>query len=259
MDWPVQGITGKIADYGKAGTTSGVDLYAGGTANTKGSVTTIGTTDSKLYGQGLYLVMLPSAVNVTYLVDLYFGSQLVAANILVDQQNVGTMTYFLPIPVPPGTLVRAAIQSTSGTAHLYVQVFVGGGDFNALSPLGKIETVGAETADTSGIAITPNASAGVYGASVLIGAPAKNWRGFILSLGVQHAPKTAIYYVRLALDSGMANIILPGWFAKALGGGIVFPPVYFPIPIAAGQTIYADCQSNAASGAAIDVVLYGLI
>lgn len=180
MLWtPLGEIQATIDNYGTTLTDAGqgVLLTASATANTKGSTVTMWTGASitdDVYGIGITFCGGNASATVRrYLADLMVdpagGTSWAAkiSNLYVNSPALtgGGYRYFFPLFLKAGTSIGMACQSNVASATMRVAIQLYGKPTHPeLVKVGcRVETFGANTATTSGTAITPgNAVLGTY-------------------------------------------------------------------------------------------------
>jgi hypothetical protein len=122
----------KIEPIGTGTDGTGTDVQAG-SANTKGTASTLGTTTNSW--KGFTLELQVASVNARFLVDVSVdgGSTWVIPNLYAGPStSASTVVYEIPLNVASGSSIKVRCQSSTGSAHIraYVDGWVsqGSGD-----------------------------------------------------------------------------------------------------------------------------------
>lgn len=247
-------------------------INSSASANTKGSWEAIATTSFDL--DGLLVNFSPSTLSVRdFLCDLSIGGsgseQIILSNILYSSNTLYDFAhYWFPLHIPAGSVIRARTQSSTGSsAHeLFFHGF--GQSFDGYPACTRVETLGANTADSGGTSIDPGGSTGVFGTWQQITASTSfHYRYLIVALGNQAnaARTTMVGDSDIGIGASSSEVILiPGlrWGAHSTSD-TVLPHTYgpFPVSIPAGSRLSArsiNYSTNATPARLIDFVLYGI-
>lgn len=241
-----------------------------GSANTKGSWVEL-VASTAFDADQLLITLGQSNAICSGLVDVAIGAsgseQIIVANILCAGSPRMATSFHLPLGVPAGSRIAARVADTDGAQAFQVRVNLIRAGLWANPSSGSIVTLGANTADSGGVAVDPGSTINTYGSwsqvtastsdyiaalAVRIGgadnaAPADSALGFYLDIGVGGAGSEVAIYEGLPFGSQSA-----GWY----GGN---PAVWFPAGIPAGSRLAARARSNVtdATDRLFDVVLYG--
>lgn len=243
----------------------GVTVTSGGSAHALGSwATLIDPVDYDVFGVYLNVSAVSvSATDTRMLMNLGVATtgggdeQIVIDSIDVGAagaQNTGGKSYFFPLFIPAGKALRAQTRALAVSdtclvvAHAYELPYHG---YFEDAPQWW-ETYGEATASSQGTAVT--SGSGAFGTEVDITSGAgttRDHRWFTVSIGF--GTNTTIsagrYRVRLALDTGAANVLGIWEFtvsgtAEDLNGPLNCVPVCVPVP--SGSLLYVDIDGGAA-------------
>ena len=275
-DWPQTHQSGISLHYP---TGSGLDnlrmTVTGGAANTKGSWTEI--VSSTPYDVcAIYLPLNLGHFDTTldYLIDIGVGAsgseQVIIENLLFSSSESirdAANPYLLPVSIPAGTRVSIRAQENSGSKSLYTGIqFFYGRHFASVFPTTKIDTYGANTADSGGVEVDPGGSSLTKGSYSEITSSCEEIKGLIIAIGNKKNGSRAEAWFGLDIaigGSGQEQVIIPNYSLHSYGStNKVSPSVspVFPISIPAGTRISARAMSSItdATDRLFDVILYGL-
>lgn len=241
-----------------AGTGDGTTVTSGGSANTKGSYVTIGTTGFAWTGFWLHSAFL---TNSRYRLDLVVNTggsdQVVIADLFFEQGSVGnciTNSIWVPIPVPSGATVKIRVQATAGsgsTRQLITgyaadwpsqpryRALVSLSTFTNTDPASVTQTNTSYTAWTEMVASTSAEVHGIYISPGFIGDSTRTTTRYLAQFGTGSA------------GSETARFTMLGQNAQNQGG--FWGPVWDRIP--AGSRLAFRVQCN--SGSAADSIGFG--
>lgn len=256
-------------------------------ANTTGTVVTAGAANVK----GSYVELLSAANNndssdflVLYiftpvsnggafpiLVDIGLGAtpSAVIENLYAISTNSSNGSnlacYALPYKIAAGEKISARIQAGAGSLTCSIHLVRDRKSMGETPGLGRVTTIGAATASSSGVLIAGNSTVGTFGSYVqMIASTVNPIKGFIVAAirgtGSWTNGSKIGYQVAVGASSS-EEIIFSGGFTSAesteMGAGIISP--FLPISIAAGQRIAIRAVKNInGTDLDLDYVFYGV-
>lgn len=251
----------------------GTLLTASGTANLKGSWTSLGSASSFAYeGITIYLSRPSAAANFMVDIGIDDGAGnnfvLVSNHYFAAQKAEHNSAVFVPVHVPAGALIEARVACS--TASATVDIVVVGHSANPGGFPGYSRAVALFTPSSSrGVTVDPGATADTEGswAQLTASCPADIDAIFGV-VGFNNDTARAAVFAGMLLDIGVGasssefdavpNIAF-GWEATWDGpNDVFFGP--FACTIAAGTRIAAraQCMINTAGDRSVDLALYGL-
>jgi hypothetical protein len=150
-----------------AAASGGVVLTANASTNTKATTWTEIIAATDYTANWLLITLGKTSTNSSYLVDIGVGAS-TAEVALIDNlythcpnaNSVPTRTFLFPLRVPAGTRLSGRCQSASSAATVQVAITAISSGIAAPPGLSRVETIGANTADSNGVSIdcgaTPN-------------------------------------------------------------------------------------------------------
>ncbi|QEX18489.1 hypothetical protein FRZ44_37960 [Hypericibacter terrae] len=174
--------------------------------------------------------------------------------------------YYFPLFLKAGTAIGAALQdvaATAAAARVCVRCFGKPTRPELLRVGTKVQTLGATTASTTGVAVTPGTSAkGSYSAT--LGTTSFDAWWWQLGIGSNDSSMTANSYLWDIAVNATNKIIV----AQDIGYGVVgtveqawkdamgcCPPMY---DVASGQDVYVRAAAAAAPDSSMDAIVYAL-
>lgn len=244
---------------------SGTAATAHASNNTKGNYAEISS--SIPHGSTGIVIHGALATAGDMLMDLAIGgagSEVdIFPNLLVSAISAVSFSVFVPLALPAGQRLSVRCQHTTGGTAMSVEVTLIGGGGSAMQ---RVETCGATTADSGGIAVDPGGSINTKGAySQLIATTAFAYKHVILALGGRNnsANGSANWLVDIAVGAAASEVVIVGdlRLRSDAAHDLVMPPYFsFPCDIPAGSRIAVRAQSSNADATdrLIDAVLYGV-
>lgn len=269
-DWTLIGGANDTRAVGlTAGTTRGT-LVTAGAANTKGAYAQL--TASSPIDCDAFIVTVQEISGADCLIDIAVGGagseQIICANLHhINGTFESGLNYFVPIPIPIATRIAARSQTIPGASVQALGVHLIKGGHIYPSPMGRMTTYGANTADSGGVSIDPGAAANTKGAySEITSSTTNPIKGFILAVGTAGnvALSTGNWFVDVAVGgAGSEVVILPDWYLRSTASADgILPAVspIFPIEIPASTRIAVRAQSTItdATDRLFDAFIYGL-
>lgn len=268
-------IAGGPGDTGSTpGSSTGITLTANASNNTKAtSYTTLIATTT--YASNWLLITCGRASAAgAFLIDIAIGastSEQIIINNLFHQIPAATTqfigrTYLFPLRIPAGVRISARCQCSTGSTTMDIAVQTISSPISAPPGMTLVETIGANTTDTSGTNLDCGGTANTDVIAQLIAATTQPYRWMCLSVGnrsdetwggernflidiLQGAGGSEVEVIGDLLCTGAANVDTPtpGAFS-------------FPVAIANGQrvAVRGRCSSNTAGDRVLDVVAYGV-
>lgn len=252
---------------------AGTLITASATANAKGAWAPLIASTARPANWLLISVGAAASATADSLIDIGIGAasaeQVLISNLLftiVGSNRELVHTFLLPIAIPSSARIAARVQS-SVVSHLVrvgARLFANGLSHGA--PLGRVETVGADTATSGGTLIDPGATANTKGAwAVLTSASAKSWKALYVAFGnrLKTTRGTQRWSVDIGISTGPEQVIVPDLFlgSSSANTALLAPPVgLIPVSVPAGARVSARAASTDATAGTreIDVVVYGV-
>lgn len=263
----------RYTHQGATASSLGTEITNSASANTKGSWIEIeASTDHE--ADAVLVHFLCNTLN-NFLFDFGIGGagneQVLLSNFLVVAAGLRTVAILLPIRIPEGTRLVGRCQASagsgsSGNGFISVQLIHGGLLFQG--PLTRVETCGANTADSGGTSVDSGAGAGdTKGAySQLIASTSFDYKMLFIVPGNANdyvRPSSNRWLLDIAVGAAASEqVIIPN---LQLGGSdvddVISPLLIGPIPIniPAGSRIAARAQCVITTAdRLIDVIVYGI-
>lgn len=251
---------------------TGVIATASGTPHEKGVwVELVASTTGA--GSWLHVVLLNGSASRS-LVDIGVGASTAEQVLIPDlyhevnssNTQLAPRTYLLPIAVARGARLAARTQAGNASQTILVNVEVVSPAISGPPPLGRVESLGVNTAATTGVVIDPGASAHTDSDwAELIAATGFAYRWLMLGFGHTsgNLGATATWLVDIAIGAAgsevevVSDLLLAGGTAtdQPLPGSMSFPVA---IPAGVRVAARARCSSNAATTRTIDVMAWGV-
>ena len=260
-DWSLYG-DGQQLTAGTASASYGVDVSAS-SANTKGSyVELISSSASAKPATGFYFSIYRTALPAwDGLVDIAIGGAGSEQIIVSDMGFVSNLTgsqasmQFLPIAIPASTRVAARVQTGygGGTTNNYSMIHLVHGGSKHPTGLAGATGIGANTADSGGVAIS--AGSGSKGSYVeVVSSTARAYRGISLRAHTRNSvlADTKIL-VDIAIGAAASEVIIASNLPLYSNGGIEFLP-YIPLHIPSGVRVAARAAGSAALNFDVSIV-----
>lgn len=245
---------------------------ASGSIHTKGAWTEL-LASIEAPGSWLHVTLLNASASRS-LVDIGIGaaaSEVVLIPDLYHEVNSANAqnaprSYLLPVAVPSGARLVARTQSTNASQAIYVNAHVVSRALTSPMPLGQVEALGIDVANTRGVVIDPGASANTDSAwSQLIAATGFAYRWLMIGIGHSSGvvAAAATWLVDIAIGGAGAEVVV---VPDILVGGstandLPLPgSVSLPVAIPAGTRVAARarCSLGTATTRTIDVMGWGV-
>jgi hypothetical protein len=260
------------------GTQAGTTITSSASANTYGTWTQIHA--GLTYGCD-YLVVRINAVETSgdvitattlnAYIDIGVGASSGAVMTVIEKlggsqaQGLGVV-YFIPVRIPPDTIVWARHQNTAASAKAGVQVSWFGGNMNPYSfpNFSAMVALGAVSASTTGTAITPN-GAGSEGAWAQIVSSTTDDYGGVMVSPLFNADTSLTSGLHTTLDvglgaSGQEKVIGENltqsfiWSTAEQKDAVCFPSF---VGVAAGSRLCARASGSTTADGTNTVIIYG--
>ena len=267
-------IAGGPSETGSTPASStGITLTANASANTKATSWTevIASTD---YASNWLLVMLHQASgSIAYLIDIGVGAStaehVLIANLYLHAPAItsaGGRAFLFPVRIPAGTRLSARCQASTGSGTVRIAAAIISSPIGAPPGLTRVETIGANTADSNGVSVDCGGTANTDVVGELTAATGFAYRWFCLAVA---NPTDVAWggYVSFLVDvmTGAAGSEVPVISDLNIAGASSDDrpnpsAVCFPCAIAAGArvAIRARCSVNTAGDRVLDYVGYGV-
>lgn len=214
---------------------------------------------------GLILSVIQSSTDQDALIDIGVGGagseSVIAAN-LCFAGGQRTQLFPIPIAIPAGSRVAYRFQCTNSAVVMNATVTLLAGD----SYIGRVDTYGANTADSGGVSVDPGAVAHTVGEySELAAALTYDIRGFMIGITNQsNTGRTACQWLaRLGVGAALSEqVIMNNIFLTCLSFHNMWPmligPIWMPIPAGSRVALAAQCSITDATDRLFDAIFYGL-
>jgi hypothetical protein len=268
---PIIGST-RTETFG-AGTSSGTTLTASGTANTKGTYVSLGTTTFEWNHVSISLAA--SSASADHLVDIAIddggGNKWI---ILPDLRhpsrisaNASPVLLSLPLYVPKGSLIYA--RSSSSTASATMAITISGLAIGRGGAPGYSRCVALYTPGTSrGTSVDPGAVAGTTSAWVQLttGASVRVAEWFaVVGTGGNTSRTTSTWLVDFAIGASgseqvvLADVLISAGVSTTAQGPFAIGPYPTDVPASTAWSVRAVCSQTSATGRILDFCLYGFV
>jgi len=251
--------------------TGGITVTAHASANTKGTPVEL-IASTAFASSGFRVFMGASSGAGDYLVDICIGAALselvIVANIPYGSQSAGRVSeVYIPIAIPAGTRISAAIQATTGARTLGVAITLGGAGALNMGSFQRAVTYGAATADSGGTGLDPGGTANTKpaGFTEVISATTAPIRYLLLGFGNRNnsAVTGTSWLVDIAIGASSSElVVVPNFRLSTSGTTDHIEPVIssLPVSIPVGSRLSARCQcgTNDATDRLIDIILIGV-
>jgi hypothetical protein len=245
----------------------GKELTKSGTANTKSSYTELNASTSRAYGGFIVQLCSNGTANevTTALVDIAFGTTVVVSNLLCfgDYIPYNSNTIYFPISIPSGTQIQARLQQRLSQGTPSIQMW--GVPFDPLmpSPMGRVTTYGASTADSGGVevdcGVTPNSKVRTQ----IVASTTNPMKHMIVCIGDVGVTARGLSKFLFDIEIGAGDeIIYQGLTLRGNTFEELFPTHFqFPVNLPAGTEININAQSSGNAdnqSREFDVVILGI-
>jgi hypothetical protein len=268
---PVTGST-RTETFG-AGTSTGTTLTAGGSANTKGTYVSLGTTTFEW--NHVNLGFEGSSAAADHLVDIAIddgggNKWIIAADLRHPSRisaNASPVTFSLPLYVPKGSALYA--RNASSTASATMTTTIAGFPVGRGGAPGYSRCLALFTPGTSrGVAIDPGGTANTTGAwaQTTTGVTARiaEWFGVIGSNG-NTTRTTAHWDMDVGIGAaGSEQVVLAGitvsvGVSSTTMGPVLLGPYPTDVPASTAWSARSTCSITTAGSRTFDLCLYGLV
>ena len=270
-NWPFLGGFTELLTTSQGGSSLGANFTCGAN-DAKASWTELNASLTRDYAGFVLQIGDMGTANQTYLIDIAIGGagseKILVENVYVDAS--GTFyagdNFDFPIVLPKGA--RLAIRGqTSNGSNVTVRAQIHGitAAWPDMPGFSKMETIGADTANSKGTSVDPGATANTEGAwTQIIASTTDDIAGLMLNLGSDGTIVSGRLLIDIAIGASLSEqIVVEDYtFAQSAGAERTFRNVaFFPIEIPAGTRIAIRAQSdtNTTPGREFDVVLHGLV
>lgn len=240
-------------------------------ANTKGVYTEM-VASSGFDAKGFILIgRTNTANNRDWLLDIAFGA---AASEVDKVSNLlycaagsdnPPLVVYLPIPIPAGTRISMRGQSSTGAQNIQTEIILIANNLSIPLSVQRIETNGANTADSGAQQLDPGATANTKGAyAQLTASSGFVYRYVVVIIGNQaQSTRTAItWLVDIATGAAASEQVIISNIACRcpLANVNLYSCFVIPVEIPAGSRIAARCQAsaNTATNRLIDCEVIGI-
>lgn len=255
---------------GISGTSTGTVITASASTNTKGSYTQL-TASTPIEAAGFWLQVttgVTAVIATNMLLDIAIGTageEVLISNLMFAKGSVTWMggAVYVPVHIPQGSRIAARLQGSvaSSTCAVSLLLIPPGPLFP--EGFGACDTMGADTATSTGVLITPSGTANTKGSYAEITASTARAYGALIAACIGGAfSKTACNETfDIAVGAATEAIIVPDVGFSMEGNNDMVLPFFFgpfPVDIPAGSRIAVRAQSSITAAARVfDVVLYG--
>jgi hypothetical protein len=236
-----------------------------GTFNTKGAYVQL---TASLARDCEHFWVMCHPPNLPVLFDVAIGAAasevVIIGNILAKRRSVMSWWYYFPISVAAGSRVAIRAQSTGSAAAPRFELICGAQGFGGEIPYQVIETLGAGTADTSGVTVDPGGVAHTKGAySQLVASTARDYRALQVTIMQENLTTNNVRsLVDIAVGAAASEQIIISnlYFCQETLYDYGFGLYTFPVDIQAGTRIAVRSQSDDtnATDRTLDVILHGI-
>jgi len=273
-DWPTFGWCSRAKYYPEGADGYFVAVQTGTTANTKGDWYPL--IASTPFDGLLNIRHLMFNNDITYLWDCAIGAEdeevPIIENIIANFEiNYAPQQFILPFMVPAGSRISARIQYDGTTNSLVpfnagIMECTGWGRAHNLAT--GFETVGANTANSTGVELDSGATIDTYPAAPytqITNATTYDWQGFYVLLGFQvPIPGDTSHQIQVAVGASSSEVVIVSELPRRTQSyparhSISFSP-YFGIDIPAGTRLSARQRSSTTGTAQrkCEIVLLGV-
>lgn len=256
---PYGAISGysKVLDDGVTTTSRGTSVTAAGTANTKGTYTTL--IASTAYAvKGILIQPGTAGAGLDYLIDIAIGaaaSEVIIIPDLMTGSGTGSISrqppWFFPIAIPAGSRISARSQCTLAGSNIRLKVHLLGDLPGGMEPFGKVLHYGIVAATSQGTTIDPGGVANTKGAWVALTAAttyatkALFWDQSNL---VQGTRSSADWMLDIGVGAAASEVVIvPNMHIEASTTddyNVHGPSPLLAVSIPAGTRIAARCMSS---------------
>ena len=266
----IGGNVANLTSYGAVtASTSLTTVTAAGSANTKGAYTQItASTTADISWLYVMLDFVPTTGSgQTCAVDIAIGaggSEQVTINNLMCAASYygGCQEYGFPFNIPKGTRIAARCQSSTASKTCGVAILGASGGFTNTEGSGGVDSLGFNTATTTGTPVGAGGGANTLSAyGQLVASTARNYTAIFgyMDFGTALEDNGWFYMMNLAFGAGGSEQIRVPNIAHDSNGEVQswrFP--FVPLFIPAGTRLAANDQANFGSGHAPNVTIYGV-
>lgn len=245
---------------------NGISLTANATANTKATSWTE-LIASLTYDIDWLLITLQPNGSVAYLVDIGIGAA-TAEVVLIDNLylDLGPRSFLFPLRVEAGVRLSARCQSSTGSSTMWIAVQAISSPLSAPLGLGRVETIGADTADSTGVTVDPGATANTDAIGQLSAATAFDYQWMCVANGdpsdrAWGGNSSFLVDILQGASGSEVEVIADLLFRGTSVDDRPNPgAVCFPCSIKAGERVAyrVRCSSPTTGDRVLDVVAYGV-
>lgn len=267
-DWPLQHATHFDTEgIASAGNTAGT-IVTGGAANTKGAFAQLSSA-LPVGCEAIAVAVGSKSSTSDYLLDIAIGAPssevVVLSNLSVSGPAYNSGYFYFPISLPAGVRLSARCQCVSASATLGVFAMLMTTGFLGLPGFGRrVEALGANTADSGGVALTNPTVINTFPAWAQIGAATSfRYRWLVVAIGNQAVGSRTsgqrfIFEVGIGAAAAQRTLIGGIPIGSPTGGLGIASSYAFPCDIPAGSTLWGRYASAALTTLGADMVLYGV-
>lgn len=250
-------------------TSTGVQLQAGGTVNTKGVWAELAASTG---GEASWIHLEIGAQNAAgrFLIDIGIGALgaevAFLGNLAFDSSNAsgGVSKYSFPVAIPAGSRISARTQCSVSGGQLRIGAHLDYGDPGSATAPATVVAYGATTADSGLTQVDPGAVADTDSSWVeLAAATTADARWLALSIGHDAVAISASCRWRIDVATGASGsevVLLAGLFVIASTlDDMPYPRVFgFPVNLATGTrlAVRARCSSTSTPTRLLDIAVH---
>lgn len=258
-------------NYGTAttGGEPGTSVFTGGSANTKGSWTQI--TAATTADACLLIVQFAPFDDPPFAVDIGVGasgSEVTIASNLVLNSTTNSTEYMIPCQIPAGARIAARAQAPGVSFEMTLSVIAFDGSFSMYEGYAGIDSIGFNTATTTGTVLTASNTPYTKGSYVqLTASTSRDYAGLIVGYDSGTTVTDFNYFlIDIAIGaSGSEIVILPNliwnYNASTITGDPPNSP-FIPISVPSGTRLSARATTTfgnvGTTAVAVGVTLYGI-
>lgn len=267
---PGTGATSTVG-YG-ASTTTGTTITAGGTSNTKGSWTSLGTVS--IPGEMIVVSAFNLSVAGGFMLDIgiYDGVSAVmpiAEDLYFDgrKSRFSCENYPIPVHVPLGSVLYARLASSTASATLGTAVQIYSNGYLGAPGLLRMVPLTAVGTGQKGVTVDPGGTANTRSRTELVASTSYSVYGlmFTISLNLDIARSTGSTLFSIDVGSSSNEYpVVPDYAFMCSGTLDVNLPTrspWFPCHIPSGSRISCNAQASftTAGDRTFDIMVYGLV
>lgn len=256
------------------GSSGGIVLTAGGSANTKAATYTTLIATTAYATNWIQIQLTQASAATSFLVDLALGASTAEVNIIdnlfhmvpaATTQQTGR-SYLFPLRIPAGVRLSARCQAVTASATVEIAVQLIASPMSAPPGLSRVETIGALTASSSGKKIDCGGTAHTDVIAQLSAAIGMPYRWMCVAVGnttdtVWAGARTFLIDIVKGAGGSEVEVIGDMTVTGAANTDTPMPGAFsFPVAIASGERVAARarCSVNTAGDRVLDIVAYGV-